>query len=167
MKHKVAYMGVFVALAMILSYVESLLPYFFSVPGMKLGLTNVLVVIALYFWGPKEAFCINLVRIILMGLLFGNGVGFAYSLAGGITSFVAMYLFKKIEGLHVIFVSAAGGIFHNVGQVLIGSILVANWTWLFYTPFLLAGGIFTGSIVGLISALVLSRLKTISSIPKE
>lgn len=167
MKHKVVSMGVFVALAMVLSYAESLLPYFFSVPGMKLGLANVLVVVALYFWGPKEALMINLARILLLGLILGNGIHLAYSITGGIAAFLAMYLFKKIEGIHLLLVSAAGGVFHNVGQIIIGSILAANWALLFNIPFLLAGGIFSGSIVGIISYFLLKRMQKGAFIPKE
>lgn len=167
MKHKVVSMGVFVALAMVLSYAESLLPYFFSVPGMKLGLANVLVVVALYFWGPKEALIVNLARILLMGLIIGNGIHLAYSITGGLFAFLAMYLFKKIEGIHLLLVSAAGGIFHNVGQMLIGSILASNWALLFNAPFLLAGGIFSGSIVGIISYFILKRLQAPASVSKE
>ncbi|MCR5640824.1 MAG: Gx transporter family protein [Lachnospiraceae bacterium] len=167
MKHKVAYMGMFVALAMILSYVESLVPFFFGVPGMKLGLTNVVVLVVLYFYGPKEAFGINVIRIVLLGILFGNGFSLLYSLAGGILSFLAMLGFKRIQGLHIILVSAGGGIFHNIGQLIIAGVFVNNWNLLFYFPFLLAGGIITGGVVGLLGAIVLKHLQSIQSIQKE
>lgn len=167
MKHKVAYMGMFVALAMILSYVESLIPYFFAIPGMKLGLTNVVVLVVLYYYGPKEAFGINLIRILLVGILFGNGFSLIYSLAGGILSFVAMVLFKRIKGIHVVLVSAAGGVFHNFGQLLAAELMVTNWKLMFYFPFLMAGGIITGTIIGILGAIVLKRLQGITSIREE
>ena len=167
MKAKVAYMGMFACLAMILSYVESLIPFYFGIPGMKLGLTNLVVLVVLYFVGEKEALGINLLRILLVGFLFGNGFSICYSLAGGILSFVAMILFKKIPGIHLMLVSAAGGIFHNVGQLLVAAIIVSNWNLLYYFPFLLVGGVLSGSIIGLLSGLVLKRLQPITSIQKE
>ena len=110
---------------------------------------------------------INLARILLMGLILGNGIHLAYSITGGLFAFLAMYLFKKIEGIHLLLVSAAGGIFHNVGQMLIGSILASNWALLFNAPFLLAGGILSGSIVGIISYFILKRLQAPASVLKE
>jgi heptaprenyl diphosphate synthase len=167
MKAKVAYMGMFTCLAMILAYVESLIPFYFGIPGMKLGMTNLVVLAVLYFVGEKEAFGINILRILLVGFLFGNGFSICYSLAGGILSFVAMILFKKIPGIHLMLVSAAGGIFHNVGQLLVAALIVSNWNLLYYFPFLLAGGIISGSLIGLLGGLVLARLKPITSIQKE
>lgn len=121
---KVTLCAVFAALAMILSYVESLVPYFFAVPGMKLGLTNLLVVYALYLFGAKEAFVINFIRILLVGFMFGNTFSIIYSLAGGVLSFAAMYLGKKSGVLSMIGVSMTGGVFHNVGQIIVAVLVL-------------------------------------------
>lgn len=102
---KIAYLGVFLALALILSYVESLIPFYFGIPGVKLGLTNLIVVVMLYCTGTKEAFGVSVARILLAGFLFGNLFSILYSLAGGVLSFIVMCLLKKTGRFHVISVS--------------------------------------------------------------
>ena len=98
---KIAYLGVFLALALILSYVESLIPFYFGIPGVKLGLTNLIVVVMLYCTGTKEAFGVSVARILLAGFLFGNLFSILYSLAGGVLSFIVMCLLKKTGRFHV------------------------------------------------------------------
>ena len=117
MNKKTAYLGLFLALALICSYIESLIPFYFGIPGVKLGLTNIVVVMMLYCIGAKEALLVSLLRIVLAGFMFGNMFSILYSLAGGILSFLIMYLLKRYTGLHVISISAAGGISHNIGPV--------------------------------------------------
>ena len=95
MKNKIAYWGVFLALALVCSYVESLIPISFGIPGVKLGLTNIVVILMLYTIGAKDAILISVLRIILAGFMFGNAFSIIYSLAGGILSFVVMLLLKK------------------------------------------------------------------------
>ena len=121
---KIAKYGLLIALAMILSYVESLVPAFFAIPGMKLGLTNVVVLFALYAMDFKSAIFINIIRIILVGFLFGNGMSILFSLAGGLLSGVVMMLLKRFSPLQIITVSIAGGIAHNLGQILMAMILL-------------------------------------------
>ena len=121
---KPAFMGVFLALAMICSYIEMLIPFDFGIPGVKLGLTNIVVVLMLYSIGTKEAFCVSVIRIFLVGILFGNLIGILYSLGGGILSFLVMALLKKGNHLGCISVSVAGGIAHNIGQILIAALVV-------------------------------------------
>src|SRR5699024_1889790 len=106
-------MGVFLALALIRSYVESLISFYFGIPGLKLGLTNIVVVLMLYSIGTKEAFGISTLRIILAGFMFGNMFSIIYSLAGGLFSFLVMYLVKKTGKLGVVPISVCGGISHN------------------------------------------------------
>lgn len=114
LRDKVAYLGVFLALALICSYVESLIPFYFGIPGVKLGLTNIVVVLMLYCVGTKEAFAISMLRIVLAGFLFGNLFSILYSLAGGMFSFLVMYLLKRTGKLGVLPVSVAGGMSHNI-----------------------------------------------------
>lgn len=161
MKNKVAYMGVFLALALLLSYVESLIPFYFGIPGVKLGLTNLIVVIMLYCVGAKEAFAISMLRIVLAGFMFGNAFSILYSLAGGILSFAIMYLVKKTNKFHMLSVSICGGIAHNIGQLVIAVFIVNTYYILYYAPILLIAGVLTGFVIGILSSEITRRLKGI------
>ena len=130
-KKKTAYLGVYLALALICSYVESLIPFYFGIPGVKLGLTNIVVVLMLYCVGTKEALAVSALRIVLSGFLFGNMFSILYSLAGGLLSFLVMYLLKKTKWFGVLPVSVSGGIFHNVGQLVVAAYVVENYN-IFY-----------------------------------
>ena len=151
-------MGLFLALALICSYVESLIPFYFGVPGVKLGLTNIVVVMALYCIGAKEAFLISVLRILLAGFLFGNMFSILYSLAGGLLSFGIMLLLKKTGKFRVISVSVAGGVSHNMGQLVIAALVVENYHIFYYGTVLIIAGIITGFIIGIISQEVILRL---------
>ncbi len=159
MKNKVAYMGVFLALALILSYVESLIPFYFGIPGVKLGLANLIVVIMLYAVGVKEAFAISMLRILLSGFLFGNLFSILYSFAGGILSFFVMWLVKRTGKFHVMSVSICGGITHNIGQILVASVIVETYSIFYYIPVLLIAGLITGMLIGVIAGEVSDRLR--------
>lgn len=159
MKNKVAYMGVFLALALILSYVESLIPFYFGIPGVKLGLANLIVVIMLYAVGAKEAFAISMLRILLSGFLFGNLFSILYSFAGGILSFLVMWLVKRTGKFHVMSVSICGGITHNIGQILVASVIVETYSIFYYIPVLLVAGLITGMLIGVIAGEVSDRLR--------
>lgn len=159
MKKKTAYMGVFLAFALILSYIESLIPFYFGIPGMKLGLANLIVVVMLYLAGTKEAFVISVLRILLSGFLFGNMFGILYSLAGGLLSFFVMWLVKRAGHFHTVTVSVCGGIFHNVGQLLVAALVVENYNVLYYMPVLLVAGILTGFVIGILADEIGKRLK--------
>lgn len=148
----------YLALALICSYVESLIPFYFGVPGVKLGLTNIVVVLLLYTIGAKEAFGISLMRILLAGFLFGNPFSILYSLSGGILSFLVMYLLKKTEKLKVITVSVAGGLMHNMGQLLVAALVVENYHVLYYLPVLLIAGFVTGFLIGILSQEIIIRI---------
>ncbi|MDF2486314.1 MAG: putative rane protein, partial [Herbinix sp.] len=120
---KVATYGLFVALAFILSYIESLFPLSIAIPGIKLGLANLVVITALYKMGVKEAFVLSVIRIILVGFTFGNPSMMMFSLAGGLLSWLLMVIFQKTKLFGMIGVSIIGGIAHNIGQIVV-SILV-------------------------------------------
>ena len=156
MNKKTAYLGLFLALALICSYIESLIPFYFGIPGVKLGLTNIVVVMMLYCIGAKEALLVSLLRIVLAGFMFGNMFSILYSLAGGILSFLIMYLLKRYTGLHVI---AAGGISHNIGQLFVAALVVENYNILYYASVLIIAGIITGIVIGIVAQEVILRLK--------
>ena len=148
---KIADLGVFLALALILSYVESLIPFYFGIPGVKLGLTNLIVVVMLYCTGTKEAFGVSVARILLAGFLFGNLFSILYSLAGGVLSFIVMCLLKKTGRFHVISVSVTGGISHNLGQLIAAAFVVETYDIFYYMPFLLIAGVATGFVIGMLA----------------
>lgn len=156
---RVAQYGMLIALAMIFSYAESQIPPFFAVPGMKLGLTNVVVLFALYCMGSKSAVCINVLRIFLVGLLFGNGVSLAYSLAGGLLSGAVMILLKRLGGFHIVTVSVAGGISHNIGQILVAVVLLGTTKIAWYLLLLWFSGLAGGVVIGLLGSWVVQRLQ--------
>lgn len=150
--------GILIALALILSYVEAQIPAFVAIPGMKLGLTNIVVLTALYSLDSKSAMFINIIRIVIVAILFGNAMSFAFSIAGGMLSTVVMMLLKKTNRFRIIGVSAMGGISHNVGQILTAMVLLGTKAIAWYLPVLWVSGIFSGVIIGLIGGLVCDRL---------
>ena len=156
---KLANMAMLVALAMIFSYVESLMPINFGIPGMKLGVANLVTVTGLYFLELPEVFLVVVMRILLIGFLFGNGMSIIYSLAGGILSFLVMALMKRLKGFSVAGVSIAGGVSHNIGQIIVASIVVENLKLVYYLPALLIAGTVTGFVMGMISKKLLPIVK--------
>lgn len=159
MKHKAAYFGVFTALALIFSYVETLIPINFGIPGAKLGLANLVIVIVLYKTGGKEALLLSVTRIVLSGFLFGNLFAILYSLAGGLFSLAVMGLVKRRKSFSIIGVSMAGGVTHNIGQLIVAMLVVETYQVGYYLPVLMLAGLATGTLIGVISREVLNRLK--------
>ena len=147
----IARLGMLVAVCMILSWLEAQIPAFFAVPGIKLGLTNLVVLLALYRMSASEALAINFVRIMAVGFLFGNGMSIIYSLSGGLCSFAVMFLLKKTGKLRIFTVSMCGGIFHNIGQI-IAAMIIIDVKSVYYLPVLWVSGIAAGVVVGLICA---------------
>ena len=158
MKIRVAAYGVFAALALIFSYVEALIPINLGIYGVKLGLANLIVVIALYKMHAKEAFTISVVRIIVSGFLFGNMVSILYSLAGGILSFLVMYLMKRTGKFSIIGVSIAGGVFHNIGQLIAAILVVKTLSIAYYGPVLVIAGLISGALIGIAANEMQKRL---------
>lgn len=155
---KLAMMGLFTALAMIFGYVEAILPISIGIPGVKLGLANLVVVFALYRLRPWEAFWINVVRIILVSFMFGNLSMMIYSLAGGVLSFAVMALLKKSGKFSIYGVSVAGGVFHNVGQLIVAMLVLETVSLVYYGPVLLISGLITGLLIGIVAQEVLKRI---------
>nr|WP_288553093.1 Gx transporter family protein [uncultured Mediterraneibacter sp.] len=161
MKNKGAVFGVFTSLALILSYVELLIPINFGIPGMKLGLANLLVVILLYKGCPRDALLLSVIRILLSGLIFGNMFSIFYSLGGGLLSLAVMVFLKKTGQFTVAGISIGGGASHNVGQLLVAMFVVQTYQVGYYLPVLLIAGVITGAVIGILSAEVLKRTQSI------
>ena len=157
MKKRTAYFGVFIALALILSYVETLIPISFGIPGIKLGLANLVIVIVLYTYGGREALLLSVTRILLSGFLFGSLSMIFYSLAGGVLSLAVMVFLRRLGGFSVQGISMAGGVFHNIGQLLLAMAVVETYQVGYYVPVLLISGLLTGMVIGVISGEVLKR----------
>lgn len=155
-----------VALAFTFSYLESLIPFNFGIPGVKLGLANLVVVVALYIMKPGEAFSIAVIRILLAALTFGNVYSLAYSLCGGILSFIVMYFMRKTK-LSVIGVSMLGGICHNIGQIIVAAVVMETARIAYYLPVLLVAGLITGLLLGIVSKLIIDRFNKISKNQKK
>ena len=158
MNSRVAYFGVFTALALIFSYVESLIPINFGIPGVKLGLANLITLIALYKMSVKEAFLISIARVVLSGFIFGNLFAILYSLAGGLLSLAIMTWFKRSNKFSIYGISMAGGVFHNVGQLMMAILVVESVTIAGYLPVLLVSGLITGLVIGVVSGETLKRI---------
>lgn len=161
MRNRAAYFGVFTALALILGYVESLIPIQFGVPGIKLGLANLIIVMVLYMRGWKEALLLSVVRIVLSGFIFGNLFSILYSLAGGMLSLLVMALMVKISRFSTVGISIAGGVCHNIGQLIVAMLAVETWQVGFYLPVLLISGVITGALIGITAGEVMKRTKNI------
>lgn len=158
MKNRVAYFGVFTALALIFSYVETLIPIQLGIPGVKLGLANLIIVVALYKLDLREVYLLSIVRVVLAGFLFGNYFSIIYSLAGGLFSLTVMALLKKKGGFSIIGISIAGGVCHNIGQLLVAMAVVETFSVSYYFPVLLIAGLLTGALIGITAAEMLKRL---------
>lgn len=161
-RNKAAYFGVFTALALIFGYVEMLIPIQFGIPGIKLGLANLMIVIILYKCGPKEALLLSIVRIVLSGFIFGNMFSILYSLAGGVLSLAVMAFLKRTGAFSVMGASIGGGVSHNIGQLVVAMAVVETYRVGYYLPVLLIAGLLTGLLIGLISNEVLKRLKNLN-----
>ena len=154
----VALLAMMIALALVFSYVETLIPINFGIPGVKLGLANLVIVAALYLIGGKEAFLVSVVRIFLSGFMFGNLFSILYSLAGAALSLTVMELLKKHSGFSLIGISVAGGVTHNIGQLIVAMIVVSNTSLMVYAPALLVAGVLAGILIGWLTKEVVGRL---------
>lgn len=157
---RIAMAGVLCALAFGLSYIEMLLPFDFAVPGIKLGLANVVVLVALYVLKPADAFAINFARVMLAGLLFGNPMTVSFSVAGAVFSFITMFLLKKYTGRHIIVISLAGAIAHIFGQMCVGMFYYNPRVVIYYCTFLLVAACFTGFLLGFVASRILNVVRT-------
>lgn len=160
---KIAWMGMFVAAAFVLGYIESMLPISFGIPGIKLGLSNIVVMLCLYQCSLKQTFTIAILRIVLTGLTFGNLSMMLYSLAGGMLSLFTMLILKKSDKFSVYGVSIAGGVCHNLGQILVAVVVLQQKALLlYYLPFLFVAGCVSGACIGFVAARLIKRLHGIT-----
>ena len=161
MKKKVPLYGLLVALAFVLSYVEMLVPFSLGIPGVKLGLANLVTLVALYTLPVPGAAAVAACRIMLAGFTFGSMSSLLYALCGGALSFAVMLLFKRLPAFSPIGVSVAGGVAHNIGQLLCAVFVMQTVSLSWYLPVLLLSGSIAGAVIGVFGGLVLRRL------PKE
>lgn len=181
MTKRTAQLGLFLALALILAYVESLIPFSFGIPGIKLGLPNLVVVLLLYGEDAtqrnvgqnftyqngaaqadigqndtggsnvRDALTVNILRIVLSGFLFGNLYTILYSLSGAAFSFIAMLIGRRMRCFSVVGVSVLGGVFHNIGQIIVAMFVVETVYVGYYIPVLIAAGAVTGAVLGIVA----------------
>lgn len=157
----VALYGMLIALAFVFSYVEAMVPVPIPVPGVKLGLANLVNVVGLYTVGMIGTAAVSLVRIVLVGFTFGNTFSMFYGLAGGVLSLAVMILAKKSGWFSQIGVSILGGIFHNIGQLTVAAFVTKTAGVFSYLPVLLAAGVVTGAVIGLLGGIVVERIEKI------
>lgn len=160
---KIAFLGLFVALAFVLSYIEFMLPLNIGIPGAKIGIANLAVMVTLYTIGEKNAIALSIIRVVLVGLTFGNVSMMIYSMAGAALSLAAMLIAKRTGKLSVSGVSVLGGVFHNVGQIIVAMLVLETQSLLYYLPFLIVIGTITGVVIGIVSNLITTRVKKVLS----
>lgn len=160
---KIALCGVLTALAMIFSYIESVIPVPIPVPGIKLGVANIAVITILYVLGVKEAIVINLLRIVLTSLLFGNVNSFLFSISGAALSLTIMIIMKKLDFFSCIGGSVCGGVMHNIGQIIAAVFIMGSEAIVFYLPVLIVSGVFTGVVIGVVSGIVAKHVRKVVS----
>jgi len=156
---KLCTLALSLSLAMVLSFLESLVPPLVAIPGVKVGISNIVSLFVLYSLGAPSAIAVSLTRVALSSLLFGSAVSFIYSLAGACLSLAVMIVFKKINIFSVTGVSVLGGVFHNVGQIIAAICVMRSGAIIVYLPPLLISGVIAGVLVGILAGLVLKKVK--------
>lgn len=159
----VALYGMLIALAFIFSYIESMIPFPVPIPGVKLGLANLVNVVGLYTVGAAGTAAVSLVRIVLVGFTFSNPAAMLYSLAGGFLSLAVMILAKKFDWFGKAGVSILGGIFHNIGQLTVAALVTEQAGVFTYLPVLLVAGVVTGAVIGLLGGMIVERIAAVVS----
>ena len=154
---KIAFLGLAIALAMILSFVESQIPPLAALPGVKVGLPNLVMVFLLYRVGWKETVTVSIIRIFLTSLLFGNLQVLTFSIAGAVLSLAGMIILKKTNWFSCITVSIVGGLLHNIGQIIAACLWTQTAQVAFYLPVLLVSGTIAGTVIGLASGIIVKR----------
>ena len=150
--------GIFIALAMVLSYLESLVPISFAIPGIKLGLANIVTIIALVKLGLKPALIISVGRVLLSGLLFGNPATIMYSMAGALLSVAVMFIVRKTKLLAITGTSVCGAVAHNLGQLIVAAIVIENTKIFYYMAALSVSAIIAGILIGLLAGIIIKNI---------
>ena len=156
---RVATYGMLIGLAFIFSYIEAIIPIPIPIPGVKLGLANLVTIVGLYTVGVKGTVAVSLIRIVLVGFTFSNVSSMMYSLAGGALSLILMILFQKLNAFSQTGVSIIGGIGHNIGQLTMAALVTQTSGVFYYLPFLMAAGVVAGAVIGLLGGLVTERIR--------
>lgn len=155
---KTAYGGLFLALALVASYVEMLIPIQIGIPGVKIGLANGVIMVLLYMTNARGAYVVSVARVLLSGFLFGNLMMILYSMAGGLLSLTVMVLLKRMGGFSPIGVSVAGGVSHNIGQLAVAILVLETGRLVYYLPVLLISGTIAGVLIGVVAGEIIKRL---------
>ena len=148
-----------ISFAMVLSYIESRIPAFVAIPGIKVGLANIAVIFSLYKFGIKEAITVSILRVFLVSMLFGSPVSLIYSISGALLSLLTMIILKKLTPLSEVTISVTGGVMHNVGQIAAASFMLSTNVVVYYLPFLLVSGTVAGIVVGIVSAILVKKVR--------
>ena len=148
-----------ISFALILSFLESRIPAFVALPGVKVGLANIAIIYTLYQFGVKEAITVSILRVFIVSMLFGNAASLIYSVAGAVLSLSVMILLKKLTPLREVAVSVCGGVMHNVGQIAAASIMLNTNVIIYYLPILLVTGSIAGVVIGIASAILIKRVR--------
>lgn len=159
MRKQTAFVGISISLAIIFSYIELLIPFHIGIPGVKIGLANIVIIVVLYLANNKTAIIVSIFRVVLVGFLFSNMYSILYSLAGGIASLCVMILCKKSKKFTIVGVSVIGGVVHNIAQIVVATFIVDNTRILSYLPILLVTGTITGAAIGLVASSVTARIR--------
>ena len=154
---KLTALALTVSFALILSFIESRIPAFVAIPGVKAGLANIAVIFTLYKFGIKEAVTVSLIRVLLVSMLFGSPISMIYSITGAVFSLSLMIMLKKLTPLSELTISIAGAVMHNIGQITAASIMLGTNVVIYYLPFLLLSGTIAGVIVGIASGLLIKK----------
>ena len=156
---QVTFLGLSIALAMILSFVEHQIPALVAFPGIKVGLPNIVMVFLLYRVGWKETVIVSIIRIILVSMLFGSPLSMMFSIAGAVLSLTGMILLKKLNLFSCIAVSITGGLLHNIGQIIAAIFVTGTQEIVSYLPFLLVSGTIAGTLIGILGGMMVERMK--------
>lgn len=157
----VAFLGLYICVAMILSYVESLIPPLVAIQGVKVGLPNLVIMFVLYRVGSKEAVTVSLIRVVLVSTLFSSVMSMAYGLAGAALSLTGMILLKKTNQFSYVTVSVIGGVLHNIGQIAVAILITETRQLVLYLPVLLISGVIAGVAIGIAAGLLIKRFENL------
>ena len=158
MARKVALYGILIALAMVMSFIETLIPIPFPVPGVKLGLANLVTIVGLYLIGIPGTICVTVLRVMLVGFSFGNPYSMIYGLSGSFLSLFVMAIARKYHLFSQTGISILGGVFHNIGQMIFASFVVQTMGVFVYLPTLLLSGCIAGAVIGVLGGIITERL---------
>lgn len=167
MESDVALYGMFISVALVMSYIEAIIPIKPPVVGMKLGLANIVIIWVMYSMGIRPAAIISILRVLLSGFLFGSIYSMLFGLAGAALSLVVMYFVRKIKFFTIIGVSIAGGVSHNIGQIIVAIFVLGNVRISYYLPMLMIGGVIAGIAIGIIGGILYKKIKILPQSKKQ